>query len=234
MLGLGNTLSGGIVPAAAVEAYADSYSMNFDGTNDYITADGAASEISGDLGSVSLWAKLGTYSYTETIFSSRIDSDNYLWCFYHGGTNQTRFEMKGNSTEETLMTTTTVENNGWHHFAFTWDSSANTSAFYVDGSSVDTGTAPAFEGTIDEIEFGKRRYTAWGEFEGNMNDIAIFSDVLTSGEVTSIYNSGDPKDESSHSGLVAYWKMEQNTDDSSSNSNSLTLVNGATYEADVP
>ena len=109
-----------------------------------------------------------------------------------------------------------------------------TSAFYVDGSSVDTGTAPAFEGTIDEIEFGKRRYTAWGEFEGNMNDIAIFSDVLTSGEVTSIYNSGDPKDESSHSGLVAYWKMEQNTDDSSSNSNSLTLVNGATYEADVP
>jgi len=231
-----NMTSGDLVEDVPVAF--DAYSILLDGVDDYMTADGAAEVISGDLGSVSLWAKLGTYSYTETIFNSRIDGDNYLWCFYHGGTNQTRFEMKGNGTEETLMTTTAVENNGWHHFAFTWDSSGNTSAFYVDGSSVDTGTAPAFNGTIDEIEFGKRRYTAWGEFAGNMNDIALFNDVLTSVEVTAIYNSGVPKDESSHSGLVGYWKMEENTGttvaDSSSNSNVITLINGAAFAADTP
>jgi len=64
--------------------------------------------------------------------------------------------------------------------------------------------------------------------------MAFFDDVLTSGEVSAIYNSGKPKDESSHSGLVGYWKMESNTDDSSSNSNTLTLVSGATYSTDVP
>ena len=71
-----------------------------------------------------------------------------------------------------------------------------------------------------------------------MNDIALFDDVLTSGEVSAIYNSGAPKDESSHSGLIGYWKMEENTGtsvaDSSSNSNVITLVNGAAWSTDVP
>jgi hypothetical protein len=220
--------------------FADSYSMNFDGTNDYITADGAASEISGDLGSVSLWAKLEPYSFTETMFWLTTSEDaagveNYVWLFYHGGTNQTRLQHKGGGVEGTCVAATTVENNGWHHFAVTWNTSENQSALYIDGSSIATSTASSdFEGTEDAIDFGKRRTHSWGEFEGNMNDIALFDDVLTSGEVSTIYNAGEPTDISSHGGLVAYWKMEQNTDDSSSNSNSLTLVNGATYEADTP
>ena len=69
---------------------------------------------------------------------------------------------------------------------------------------------------------------------GHINDFALFDDVLTSGEVSTIYNSGAPTDISSHSGLVAYWKMENNADDSSSNSNSITLVNGAAYSSDTP
>ena len=177
MLGLGNTLSGGIVPAAA-EAYTDSYSILLDGTNDHMTADGAASEI-GAAGSVSMWAKLETYAYTESMFSARIDSNNYFWFFYHGGTNQTRLEINGNETTETLVATTTVENNGWHHFAFTWDTGEDQSALYIDGSSVDTGTAAALSGTQSGIDFGKRRGMAWEQFEGNMNDIALFDDVLT-------------------------------------------------------
>ena len=220
--------------------FADTYSMNFDGTDDYITADGAAGTITGDLGSVSLWAKLETYAYTETMFWLTTSEDasgvnNYVWLFYHGGTNQTRFQHKGGGVDGTCVAATAVENNGWHHFAATWDTGENQSALYIDGSSIATSTASSdFTGTEEAIDFGKRRAHAWGEFEGNMNDIALFDDVLTAGEVTAIYNSGDPKDESSHSGLVAYWMMEQNTDDSSSNSNSITLVNGADYESDVP
>ena len=33
-----------------------------------------------------------------------------------------------------------------------------------------------------------------------MNDIALFTDKLTASEVSAIYNSGSPKDESGHSG----------------------------------
>ena len=220
----------------------DTYSILFDGTDDHLTADGAATLV-GTTGSVSMWAKLEVYPHTETMFAAKIDSSNYLWLFYHGGTNQTRFEIKGEgggegAVEETLIATTAVENNGWHHFAFTWDTGEGQSALYIDGSSVDTGTAPALTGEQSGIDFGKRRGHAWEQFVGNMNDIALFDDVLTSGEVSAIYNSGAPKDESSHSGLIGYWKMEENTGtsvaDSSSNSNVITLVNGAAWSTDVP
>ena len=232
----GASYDSGDVPVAF-----DTYSILFDGTDDHMTADGAAGQVAA-AGSVSMWAKLETYAYTESMFAAKIDSNNYLWLFYHGGTNQTRFEIKGegsgDTVEETLIATTAVENNGWHHFAFTWDTGGDTSALYIDGSSVDTGTATPLVGEQSGIDFGKRRGHAWEQFEGNMNDIAIFDDVLTSGEVSTIYNSGKPKDESSHSGLVGYWKMEENTGtsvaDSSSNSNAITLVNGAAWSTDIP
>ena len=220
----------------------DTYSILFDGTDDHLTADGAAGQV-GATGSVSMWASLDVYPHTETMFAAKIDSSNYLWLFYHGGTNQTRFEIKGEgggegAVEETLIATTAVENNGWHHFAFSWDTGEGTSALYIDGSSVDTGTAPALTGEQSGIDFGKRRGHAWEQFVGNMNDIALFDDVLTSGEVSAIYNSGKPKDESSHDHLVGYWKMEENTGtsvaDSSSNSNVITLVNGAAWSTDIP
>ena len=43
----------------------------------------------------------------------------------------------------------------------------------------------------------------------------MFSDVLTSSEVTAIYNEGAPKDESDHSGLLAYYTMEAYSDNDS-------------------
>jgi len=39
VLGLGNTLSGGIVPAAAVASFANEKSIAFDGSNDYMISD---------------------------------------------------------------------------------------------------------------------------------------------------------------------------------------------------
>ena len=74
-----------------------------------------------------------------------------------------------------------------------------------------------------------------------MNDIAIFNDVLSSSEVAAIYNSGSPKDESSHSGLVAYYTMEDYSDgdteltDDSSNSFTLTIENSTNIDStDTP
>ena len=220
--------------------FADDYSILLDGVDDHMTVDGAGSVISGDLGSVSIWFTLDTYAHTAWVMEAAIDgdSDNVVTIYYHGGTDQTRFIHSGGGSETTIYATTAVENNGWHHLVCTWDTSSNASIMYIDGSSVATGAAADFTGTIDEIDFGKRRGSAWLQWPGNFNDIAFFDDVLTAGEVSTIYNSGDPKDESSHSGLVGYWKMEENTGtsvaDSSSNSNAMTLVNGAAFEAETP
>ena len=74
-----------------------------------------------------------------------------------------------------------------------------------------------------------------------MNDIAIFNKAITSSEVSAIYNSGAPKDESSHSGLVAYYTMEAYSDsdttlaDDSGNSNTITITNSTNIDStDTP
>ena len=74
-----------------------------------------------------------------------------------------------------------------------------------------------------------------------MNDLAIWSSALDAANITAIYNSGTPTDLTTGAGnydeqgnLVGYWKMEDNANDSSSNSNSLSLYADTTYVSDTP
>ena len=71
--------------------------------------------------------------------------------------------------------------------------------------------------------------------------MAFFSDVLSSSEVTAIYNEGAPKDESSHSGLIAYYTLEEYSDgdtsvsDDSGNNKALTINNSTNIDStDTP
>ena len=215
------------VTASFTPAFADAYSILLDGTNDYFTIDGAGDVLSGTLGSLSTWFKLDTVTHSHHFYEIWADDNNTIKSYYHGGTNQMRCEHKGGGNEGNCTTTTAVENNGWHHLAYTWNTTADESKMYIDGSLVDTATASSdYTGTLTSINIGIRGH-GWSSntWKGDVNDMAFFNDVLTAGEVDTIYNSGAPKDESSHGGLVGYWKMENNTDDSSSNSNSITLVN---------
>jgi hypothetical protein len=226
----------GSIDAPTTVSFADSYSILLDGTNDYFTVDGAGSVISGDLGSISIWIKLDTTASVPWLYEIWADDNNVIRAYYHGGINTFTCQHKGGGNESDCATTYVVENNGWHHLAYTWDTTANESKMYIDGSVIDTSTAHSdYTGTLTSINVGVRGH-GWSsvQWTGDVNDMALFDDVLTAGEVGTIYNSGDPTDLSSHGGLVGYWKMENNTDDSSSNSNSLTLVNGATYSSDVP
>ena len=52
--------------------------------------------------------------------------------------------------------------------------------------------------------------------------------------VTSIYNSGVPGDISSTSGLIAWFRFEDNTNESVSGSNLGSLQGNATYSSTVP
>ena len=221
---------------APQDAFADQYSLEFDGVNDQANVDGAGAVISGDLGSISMWFKQPVTASAITHLYFEADGNNRLLIYHHGGRNELTFEHKGGGTERSIISTTTVEGNGWHHFVYTWNTAADASTLYLDGSAAGTGQAADFTGTISNISIGWR-YGSGMYYEGNINDVAFFDDVLTSGEAAAIYQNGDPKDESSHSGLVGYWKMEENTgtsvEDSSSNSNAITLVNGTAFDNDV-
>tara|TARA_Y100000593_G_scaffold56992_1_gene106170 strand:- start:1584 stop:2546 length:963 start_codon:yes stop_codon:yes gene_type:complete len=70
---------------------------------------------------------------------------------------------------------------------------------------------------------------------GRIDEFALYDSTLSASDITAIYNSGEPADQSSDSNLVAYWRMQgsgHQVTDSSTNSNTAILENGATFVTD--
>jgi len=167
------------------------------------------------------------------------------------------------SLSDTMYNANAMKGN-WHHVVLTWNTSESytdptdstsytgTMKLYFDGTIVNfgqgayvgngsTATAVGLNGIPSTTVFDKLRIGA--RFNGNndmdalFDEVAVYSTDLSASEISAIYNSGAPNDLSSLStstNLVGWWRFEDNTDDSSSNSNSGALTNGATYNSSVP
>ena len=232
----------------AAPSFTDSISFDFDGTNDYLTR----SPISGleTTGSVSAWVKLDSMSANGFIFQIREEegTNNQIILLWNNGSGVIRGNVKFAGTTNVVDSGSGLENDGnWHHVALTWMSGSKTSALnvtkiYIDGSETDSDAiGNTWNGTAGELVIGRNGIQSNAYFNGHINDVAIFDDALTSSEVSAIYNSGSPKDESSHSGLVAYYTMEAYSDsdttlaDDSSNSNTMTITNSTNIDStDTP
>jgi len=149
----------------------------------------------------------------------------------------------------------------WKHVVLTWDTSASytnpsTSVsysgamkIYVDGtlrgegqsnfpSHNTTGTSHNLVGidsgtVFDTIRIGAN-FNDSQHMDALIDEWALFDKVLSASEVSNIYNSGVPADLSGESDLIGWWRFEDDTSDSSSNSNSGTLTNGATFSSTTP
>lgn len=131
----------------------------------------------------------------------------------------------------------------WNHIVITCDTgSTRVIKAYINGSEVaGTNTTTNQSGTdfssIDMGNFalGSQTFNAGGDsFDAlELDEISLYNSVLSSSNVTDVYNSGVPADETERSGLIGYWRLEDNGTDSSSNSNTLT-IDGASFTTDVP
>ena len=144
-----------------------------------------------------------------------------------------------------LDTISGVSDNTWIHVAYvsTVDGVAETRSgqFYINGASVTTtANTDSDDYDFSSVDAGlaglsaTRIFGNWYTFQQQkLDEIAFFNTAHSASTISDIYNGGTPRDETSTSGLVGYWRMEDNGNDSSSNSNNLTIT-GATFTTDVP
>jgi hypothetical protein len=129
----------------------------------------------------------------------------------------------------------------WNHLTFTYGS--NVKKIFING--VLQGTNSGNSGNMLTCNNG---YLTFGSnlsaryYNGNMDEVAIWDDVLTEMEVAALYNSGNPLTASTNSGyytsssnLVGYWQLNEGsgtyTTDGSGNGNPGT-ISGATWSTD--
>ena len=212
------------------------FSVDLDGTDDYVDLAESKDTITGQGGSCSVWFKLESTSTSSTIWQARVDSNNYVNVFYHNGTTQLRIAYRlGGSTKLASHTVDYEDDGKFHHILATW--SPTRIELFIDGISQAVNTfSGTFTGTFANSMIGQNTLNG-NYFNGKVAQLGLFSRVID--EISEVYVADrEPIDISNVTGCVAYYKFDEGIGnvalDSSKNNNNGVLVNDATYSTEVP
>ena len=227
----------------------NTYSLNFDGTDDYLT--GSPVTPTAQQGTISAWVKTTTggpiFSWSNIDYNPPAGTTKPQLTILGSGQLDFLYQQQHSGNEvNRIRSTSTINDGDWHHVAVT--SNGSSWALYIDGSpassTVPTGsntgqwvgdiynTNPAFV-AFSDIGASRRNPTIGGSgyFQGNIDEVAIWDSALSSSQISTIHSSGpgnllplNPK---------AWWRMGDGVEansgttvyDMSSFSNNMTIVN---------
>ena len=217
--------------------FSNTKSLDFDGINDYVTADGIFGDINVNTGTVSTWIKKDSTSANDVVFKFDVDGNNQVGIIYVNSSSILRYQYKAGGTTKKVDHSVSIEGDGnWHHIAITWDTSADEMKAYLDGSQVGTTQSGlgTWSGTVNAFTIGMNSIASNGFWTGHIDQFSMFTSVVAIG---TLYNGGTTPDLTGTSNMIGWWQMEEGSGttvaDSSGNSNTATLVNGTAFASDV-
>lgn len=211
------------------------YSVDFDGTDDYLDIGSMSALASASSFSVSFWFKDNGNSSGNAFGGWGSGLHNNIGCNPNYSANTFYFVVRAGSAAGALAVSslsTYAPSNAWNHFVCTFDGGDR--KIFINGTqrASDTGVAPSTTSSSvgDNVAIGLREtYYA----KGQIDEVALYSSALIQSEVTAIYNSGTPDNRSNDSNLLGYWRMEEGSGttvaDSSGNGHTAMLRNGPTF-----
>ena len=217
--------------------FPNTYSVDFDGTNDYMDLGSSFAPFNFGTGdfAISLWFKaqslsssafsalVGTHNNNSSVWSCYVKSNGFF--IYGGGA------LTGGGT---------ISTNQWYHGLVTRNS--GTVTVYVNNSSVAsvTSTGQYINASNANSKIAEDNTGSNPNFNGFIDEVAVWTSGLSASDVTSIYNSGAPNDISSLS-PVGWWRMGDNDSgtgttvtDQGSGGNNGALTNSPVFSTDVP
>ena len=235
----------------------NTYSLDFDGTNDYLDpGTNFQSTFQSDF-TISTWFKDEATSGTKGLYGIRGSSDMLSYT----ESNQITVWVKYNGTRK-IATFNHTRDSDWHHYAVKLNQNGSNMEIraYLDGVlklfTSPTNTMSSWSSTAN-ITIGARNYDSYPPdifFQGKIDEFAIFGSALSDGGVSVGQTAGGdiaalrdttgsnpvPADISSLS-PVGWWRMGDDDSgsgttitDQGSGGNDGTLTNGPTFSTNVP
>ena len=232
MYGYGYRYNSGLVLGAGGGApFANTYSLSFDGIDDYVDLPSSV-----DLGinnTICAWVKRSDITNLDSITGESSFSGQQN--IYISGSQRVYMKIGSFTTFWYNVRGFGILNqvDTWFHLAIV--RSGNDATLYLNGSPtfVKSGWGTSITTKFDRI--GAQSVTGNSPMFGNLDEIVAFDRVLTPTEITSI--SAAPTDLSSLSPL-GWWRFEEGMGttaiDSGSGGNNGTLINGVAYSTNVP
>ena len=171
------------------------YSMEFDGTSDYILAPTLTGLGMGttDKISVSLWLKTNTAKVTPVAFNTGGWPLTSGVCIYFNSTDNDIYSRVNNTIVSTSGTN--YRDNNWHHVVICYNGSLGSDQIelFVNGQSAATNTKTGnISGTTFGTFIGSNTDLSTGTFygfEGRLDEVAIWNDKLSQSTIEAIYNT---------------------------------------------
>lgn len=172
------------------------------GTSGYVLLSNDALKITGNL-TINIWVNIAS-STTNSVFIQNYFYQGGVgeggWLFEHRNNGSLRFYMCTSLSTVTQLNYSYSGNySGWHMLTITKSSGTGALKLYIDGSLVSTDNAPGtlFYHTTNYSTIGASKYTGgisgYLENGGKIDEVGLWSKVLSSTEITELYNSGSGK-----------------------------------------
>jgi len=229
-----------------VAVFTNTYSVDFDGTDDYAEFSTQLLSFfdSATAFSISMRFKSDTLSGTRVIFQQEaVDiGDNFQVSVRTNGTTLQSYIRTVSGYE--LISKGSLSTNTWYHVLITYSGASTRHTLYVNAvqEDQDTGAGASLYNITDSSAGGRIGATSGAilrAFNGHVSEFCIWNTELTQANATAIYNSGDPLDVTMVvSNPEIYLRIEEGSGtsltDSSGNGYTATLTNGPTWSTDVP
>ena len=236
MLGLGNTLSGGIVPAAAaVASFTDTKAITgITSSSTYLSSTSNMPQVFHHATADQTWTIVHTFDYdkdaTHYTFGMGFASGKYYSHGYWGQNTQALIwtfmqgHVQGSGPGHMPVYNTDINASG--KWTMTITKTGNTyedlNVYINDGNAFDSGTSPTdivplYTSAPTSLTIGKSPHGGGFPAGGDkkMNDLAIFDGAFSDAEAAEAYNSGTTLDLRTHSrasDLAHYWMMGDGDD----------------------
>jgi len=193
------------------------YSMTFDGVDDYFNCGNISALNNSTQATWSCWFKKDPTGLNYLFGTYNNTSSGQQFLAYCGNSTlvvHVRSNSYSGGTPIMFQDTVSWSLGSWYHVAIVFDGGevidADKVKVYLNNTPlVNSATAANMSDLKDcptedfYIGKGGSKYTS-NEWEGNLDEVAIWDSALSAGDVTAIYNSGTP---TTISGAVAYWKL---------------------------
>ncbi len=189
-LGRNPTCSGGACPTAGGAGKLNQ-ALDFDGSNDIITAPTTLNQWLGATASVSFWIKttqVGNATFWQApgvVGVEQAGGGNDIFWGWLDDTGRIGFKVGDGAG---LQSTSPVNDDEWHHVLMTRNHTTGAIALYVDGVS-QTTTSDTGTKTTSFSEIGRIGDTGGtpAYFDGLLDEFSIWNRVLSSTEATDVY-----------------------------------------------